>query len=209
VDARTSPRAWYAAVSDAAVDVVALVPDDAWSSPGLGEWTIRELVAHLSRAWSTIGDYLAEPEPAEGTPVLTAARYLTVGLTLPGVHEGVAQRARADVAALGDAPAAVLRDLARSATGLVAVTADDRLVDTRFGALRFDEYLRTRAFELTVHGLDLTRALGLATPQALADAAVPTLALLAETAAERSSSVVLLESLAGRRALPDGYTLLS
>lgn len=128
MDARTSPRAWFDAVSGTVVEVVAGVPDDAWSGPGLGEWTVRELVAHLSRAWSTVRDYLAEPEPAVGTPVLTAAQYLTEGLTLPGVHEQVAQRARGDVAALGDAPAAALRDLALSTAGLVAATADERLV---------------------------------------------------------------------------------
>ena len=209
MDARTEPRAWFSAASDAVVEVVAAVPDDAWSRPGLGEWSVRELVAHVLRAWTTVRDYLAEPVPPAGTPVLSAAAYLAGGLTLPGVHEAVAERARAEVVSLGGDPAAAVRDLARETADLVAATPADRLVPTRFGALLLDEYLRTRAFELTVHGLDVVRATGLPAPQALTDAAVPTIALLAEAAGERGSAVTVLEALAGRAALPPDFTLLS
>lgn len=209
MDARTDARVWFAATSDAVVEVVESIPDDAWSQPGLGEWSVRELTAHVLRAWSTVRDYLAEPVPADSTATLTAAEYLVVGLTLPGVHEGVAERARAEVASLGDDPAAAIRALARDTTDLVAATPDARLVPTRFGALRLDEYLRTRAFELTVHGLDLVRATGVPAPPALEAAAVPTLALLAEAAGERGSAVPVLLALAGRMPLPSDLTLLS
>jgi uncharacterized protein (TIGR03083 family) len=208
MDASTVPREWFAAASAAVVEVVADVPDDAWAAPGLGEWSVRELVAHTLRAWTTLRDYLADPVPPADSPVLTAAQYLAGGLTVPGIHEGVAQRARDEVATLGEDPSSVVRELAGATTALVDGLPDDRLLPTRFGVLTLAEYLRTRAFELTVHGLDVVRATGQPAPAALTGCAAPALALVAEVAGERGMAVPLLTVATGRGALPDGYSLM-
>lgn len=209
MDAQAGSREWFAGASDAVVGLVAAVPEDAWEEPGLGEWSVRELVAHTLRAWTTVRDYLGEPVPAEGTPVLTAAEYLARGLVLPGIHEGVAQRARDDVARLGTDPAGAARAVADEVTALVATVVDERLVPTRIGVMTVGEYLRTRAFELTVHGLDVARAVGLALPDDLAGCVPPALVLVAEVAAERGLAAPLLEAATGRAPLPDDFSLLS
>jgi uncharacterized protein (TIGR03083 family) len=198
MDAAADPREWFAVASDAVVDVVAAVPDDAWERPGLGEWTVRELVAHTVRAWTTVRDYLAEPVPRDGTPAITASEYLAQGMALPGIHEGVAQRARDDAAVLGDDPAAAARESATEVGALLGCEPDDRLLPTRIGVMTLGEYLRTRAFELTVHGLDVARAAGLEAPSGLRAAAVPALGLAAEFAGRRDDAVTLLATATGR-----------
>ncbi len=107
--------------------------------------------------------WFAEPLPEAGRP-LTPAEYLARGLTTAGVHEGVAERARAEVATLGTRPASVVAAVAEEARTIVGAEADGRLVPTRFGVMTLHGYLGTRAFELTVHGLDVVRAAGLAVP---------------------------------------------
>ncbi|HMM96412.1 maleylpyruvate isomerase N-terminal domain-containing protein [Phycicoccus sp.] len=208
MDPQIDARRWFGAASDAAVSLVARVPDDAWERPGLGEWTVRELVAHLLRAWTTVRDYLGEPRPADGTPLLTAAAYLAQGLLLPGIHEGVADRARAEVGSLGADPAAAVRAVAGAARAVVDAEAGDRLLPTRIGPMRLDDYLRTRALELTLHGLDVCRATGLPVPADLEACTVPALVLLAEVAGERGLATDLVEALGGRAVLAPGFTLL-
>ncbi|MGA8210227.1 MAG: hypothetical protein WB798_08735, partial [Nocardioidaceae bacterium] len=54
------------AFSDAAdwfVDTTALV-GDRWARPALGEWDVRSLVGHTSRALLTVEAYLARPAAA-------------------------------------------------------------------------------------------------------------------------------------------------
>ncbi len=205
MDAAADPREWFAAASSAVVALIAAVPDDAWERPGLGEWDVRELAVHTFRSWTTVRDYLAEPVPPAGTPVLTAGEYLARGMAAPGIHEGVAQRARDDAAALGRDLAPVARELWQTVTDLVTTEPDDRLLPTRIGVMTLGEYLRTRAFELTVHGLDLVRATGVAAPPDLVAAAVPALGLAAEHAGERGDAVALLEAATGRGPLDPGY----
>jgi len=54
------------AFADAAgwfVRTAALV-SDRWDQPALGEWDVRALVGHTSRALATVETYLARPAPA-------------------------------------------------------------------------------------------------------------------------------------------------
>lgn len=206
MDAAADPRQWFTVASTGAVEVLDAVPDGAWPRPGLGEWTVRELGAHTVRAWTTLRDYLGEPLPPADSPVLTAAEYLAVGMAAPGVHDGVAQRARDDAAALHDDDlVAAARTAAIEAAALVDATPDDRRVPTRFGVLTLREYLRTRALELTVHGLDLAHAVGGDVPPRLRAAAVPALGLVAELAGQRDDAVRLLAAATGRAGLDPGF----
>ena len=41
------------------IATVARVPADEWDRPGLGEWSVRALVGHTSRALLTVETYLA------------------------------------------------------------------------------------------------------------------------------------------------------
>jgi hypothetical protein len=79
---------------------------------------------------------------------------------------------------------------------------------TPFGGIRLREYLPTRTFELTVHGLDLTHALGV--PAALPAAALEaSLNLAAALAVHTGKAGHLLLAATGRRQLPAGFNLLA
>ena len=199
---RLDPRAWFHHSSSGVLEVLGTIPADAWDTHGLGDWTVRELAAHTMRAWSTVVTYLDEPVPV-GHP-LDAPTYFAESLVLPGVHEGVRERARADAEELQDLVAAA-QGRASSALVRVAHKADDRLVPSRFGPLTLAEYLRTRAFELTVHGLDLVRATGVAVPEALSRSVAPAAQLALEVATRRTLDESVLLALTGR---PPGPCLL-
>lgn len=201
---------WFDDATAGVLTLVAEIPADAWEAPGLGDWTVRELVAHIRRSWTLIGTYLAEPEPAAGQAGAkgTAATYFAQGLVDPAIHVGVLQRGREDAAELGPDPVAALAESARIARSQVAATPPNRLIVTRIFPLPFHEFVRTRAYELTVHGLDLARATGLDVPADLQQAISPALRLTANIADARGLAIPLLLAATGREALPSGFTLL-
>ena len=65
---------------------------------------------------------------------------------------------------------------------LVEEAEDDRLIENPFGTMTLAAYLPTRAFEITVHGVDLARATRQAVPQALIETLVPAAELCAAMA---------------------------
>ncbi|SMO45086.1 maleylpyruvate isomerase N-terminal domain-containing protein [Propioniciclava tarda] len=203
----TTAEAWFTDATQGVLELVEQIPAGTWDVPGLGDWTLRELVAHTGRSWTLLGTYLAEPTPG-AVGVGTAASYVARGLVQPGIHAGVLARGREDALGLGDDPATTLRGFAAEAMALVAATPPGRLVPTRICPLPLGEFVKTRAFELTVHGLDIARAAGLPIPEALDRATGPALALASEIAAERGLAAPLLLAAAGREPLPAGFTLL-
>ncbi len=147
------------------VDLVALVPPERLGDPGLGEWTLRELIGHTSRALSTVVAYLAQPAPLDVT-VHSASEYLEVVLRQRGDDAAIAARGRESAELLGDDVVGAVADLAVASVEAVERAGLDRLVaigEPGAGlSMRLDEYLRTRSFELTVHGIDIADAAGVA-----------------------------------------------
>ena len=174
------------------VAVTGTVPRDRWDGPGLGEWSLRELAAHADRGQTTVVEYLLhprEPEPPDSD-------YFT--------EENVAARAREAVAALGDDPAAAIDASSRRAVELLERTPSDAVVGGPAGTMPLALYLPSRTAELTIHGLDIARALGVEVtppPRALRES----LLFVAHRASSRSGEEVLL-ALTGRGRLPDGYS---
>ncbi|MFC8276187.1 sterol carrier family protein [Streptomyces sp. NPDC057271] len=129
----------------------------------LGEWTVRDLVAHLTLAVGAVARALGEPEPARQEVAL---------LDWPSATATAAARIDEDTRAIDTADLAGLyeRTAARYEESIAGVP-DDRLVPMRFGAMRLADFLVTRTVELVVHTDDLNRATGLGIPydrQALA-----------------------------------------
>ncbi|MCR8670606.1 maleylpyruvate isomerase N-terminal domain-containing protein [Agrococcus sp. HG114] len=189
--------------ADAAAELAALVarvPTERLDGPGLGDWTLRELIGHTSRALTTVTDYLAQPEPRAAT-VGSAAEYLEVVLRQRGDDQAILQRGRAAGAALGDDPASAIRTMGAAAVAAARAAGDDRLVaiggDPAL-AMRLGEYLRTRVFELTVHGLDIADAAGLDWTPAPAHV-LDALHLAAANASARGMGLEALRLLTGRR----------
>ncbi|MGX1882517.1 sterol carrier family protein [Streptomyces sp. NPDC055287] len=131
----------------------------------LGDWTVRELAAHISMGVGAVVGCLEQPAPPRQEVPLLDWPFATA--------ERAAQISDDTKSIAGSAPdlaARYERTRARLAELLPAVP-DDRLVATRVGAMRLDDFLVTRTVELVVHTDDLNRAAGLAVPydrQALA-----------------------------------------
>ncbi|HEY0520593.1 MAG TPA: maleylpyruvate isomerase N-terminal domain-containing protein [Ilumatobacteraceae bacterium] len=193
-----------AAFEDASAMLLATIEDvepHQWELPGLGVWTVRELTAHVLRAFTTIERYLAA-EPSIDRLIVDAGDYYRVALSSSNVHAGVADRGRAAGVELtdpvGEAEATTQRMLA-----LVASTADEEVVQTSVGQMMFIDYLATRAAEIALHTIDLQRATGQppSLPQATSSMVVGLIAGLAEP-------IALLSALTGRGTLPTDYNVL-
>ncbi|MFJ8054404.1 sterol carrier family protein [Streptomyces luteogriseus] len=118
----------------------------------LGDWTVRELAAHVTMAVETVSRNLDREEPAKAEltlldwPFATAAR-------AADIDDGTRRLAEANPD-LGALYAATEERL----TGNLADAPGARLLATRTGALSLADYLVTRTVELVVHTDDLNAA---------------------------------------------------
>lgn len=190
----TSSSAAFLDASRLFTDAVALVPREAWDAPGLGKWSVRELVAHANRANTTVVEYVEQPRPPEPPD----SGYFT--------DEAIAARASAGVASLGNDPASTVKAASEAAISLVERSMPEAVVGSPAGTLTLARYLPSRTAELAVHALDLARAIG-------SDARLPrhivteTLLFAARRAAARASGQEVLLALTGRGPLPAGYSI--
>ncbi|MGC3992687.1 MAG: maleylpyruvate isomerase N-terminal domain-containing protein [Propionicimonas sp.] len=178
--------------------------DDRWEEPGLGEWDVRALAGHTSRSFLTVESYLAVP--AAAVEVESARDYY---LAISGMSAGadIAQRGRDAGRALGDDPVAAVAELARRVLALLADRDGEELPTTIAGGMRLRDFVLTRVLELTVHTSDLAVALGIPVEPPGLPARL-TLTLIADLAVAGGRAGDLLLASTGRRALPDGFTVL-
>ena len=198
-------KAGYLGAAQAFAELVGQVPDDAWSKPALGEWDVRGLTGHASRALTTVETYLAAPAsgPRQDGPV---SYFLTIREgTSPAA---IAQRGRETGDTLGHDPAGAVRELVQRVTALVRQTPGDALLATPAGTMTLLDYLPTRTFELAVHGLDLARALGLPTPASLGPGIAASLELAGAIGARLPTAGDLLLLITGRTDLPGGLSVV-
>ncbi|MFJ8539086.1 sterol carrier family protein [Streptomyces sp. NPDC093591] len=129
-----------------------LTPEQLARPTRLGDWTVRDLAAHVTMAVETVSRNLDRDEPAKAEltlldwPFATAAR---AGDIADGTRELAA--ANPDLDAL----------YARTEERLTRRLADapgDRLLAARTGAMTLADYLVTRTVELVVHTDDLNAA---------------------------------------------------
>jgi len=131
---------------------LATLGGEAWAGPSsLPEWTVAELVAHLTQTLRTI--YAA---PVTGEPPGSLVDYLS---RLAGAADEIHDR---EVAAAAGRTGAELTndyntqlDAAQQVMTAISPTA---IVRAPRGPLRIGEFLATRAMELVVHADDLGRA---------------------------------------------------
>jgi uncharacterized protein (TIGR03083 family) len=197
-EAYESAAGWF-------VNTVEQVGPTQWEQPGLGVWTVRDLVGHTSRALLTVELYLAQP--AARREVVRPVDYLLraqAGLADPA---SVAARGREAGVALGPDPLAAVRDIAARVLAQVQTASDEVLLSTPVGGMRLIDYLPSRIFELAVHTLDIAAALPVTVilPEPVAAVA---LHLLADLALQPDKAATLLLAATGRRALPAGFWVL-
>lgn len=180
------------------VDTVARLPLDALDHPGLGVWSIRELIGHTCRALLTVEQYagLSSSSGRLDGP----ADYFIEALRDETIHDAVADRAKASVAALGDQPASAVAEIIGRVIQLVDSLPDEHPVGTPMGQMTLAGYLPTRTFEMVVHTLDLARAAGLAV-EVPASALAVSLRFSTDIAMRSGRGGALLMALAGRESM--------
>ncbi len=195
----------YAEAGRALVATAGAVPPDAWDSPGLGEWTIRDLVGHTSRSFVTVSEYLASGagRAIELAHAFDYVRALALVATDPAA---VTERGRVAGRALGADPVAGVRSLFETATTDIAAHGDDAPCATLAGVMRLADYLPSRIFELVVHTDDLRRALSLPAESPVG-ARVVALAFAAGLAGESDRYAEALRGLTGRAA-PERFSVV-
>jgi uncharacterized protein (TIGR03083 family) len=183
----------YEAASSFFVRAAQAVPDGAWGSVGLGDWTVLDLVGHGNRAHTTVEEYLLRPQP----PVGAGSDYFS--------DARINERAREAVLALGDDPKGKVASTAERVIALVRKTSANSALGSPVRTMTLAEYLPSRIAELTIHGIDLTRALG-------TEIAAPTTALqqslrfLADPLVKQGKGELALLALSGRVQLPPGFS---
>ncbi|AUI49602.1 maleylpyruvate isomerase N-terminal domain-containing protein [Arthrobacter crystallopoietes] len=183
-------------------EVLAGIPDSAWDEPGLGDWTVRTLAGHTSRALITVLTYL--DRPALNIDVGSTAEYYS-GLDFTSSPD-ITARAVAAGEDLGAKPLETVDRLLAQLENVVPLVSD-RVIETIAGGRRFSDYLPTRIFELAVHSLDLAAACSV--PASLSsDVEKAAMNVAVEIAAARGEGSLLLLAMTGRTALPPGFSVV-
>ncbi|MFE9706978.1 sterol carrier family protein [Streptomyces sp. NPDC005930] len=175
--ARKRPRAYDPARTRAAVlaqfgnvraAVRTLGPEQLALPTRLGDWTVRDLVAHVGMALTAVDRLLDEPEPMRQDGQLPAWPF-----AIAADADAIARTARRLGADHPDLDAH-LAGAERRFTERLDTHPGGRLLPTSAGALPLADYVVTRTVELVVHSDDLNAAVpGLDIPydrQALAAA---------------------------------------
>lgn len=203
----TTAEDTFCKTANAFAELVSHIEPYDWERKALGVWTVRDLVGHTSRALTTVEAYLG----AESTAAETLAgpvEYFLAARALLADPEAVAQRGRDAGAALGDDPASGVAEVVKRVTALVDASAGEVPVGTPIGTMTLATYLPTRIFELTVHSLDLARALNLDPPSALDAGLAAACELTGRLAPYSSDPAGFLLAVTGRSSLPTNYTVL-
>ncbi|GAB6986303.1 maleylpyruvate isomerase N-terminal domain-containing protein [Nocardioides pyridinolyticus] len=203
MDSRTT----YDAAATAFLALVEQIPPERYAGPGLGSWDLRALVGHTGRSLVTVAEYLAPR--AEQVEAETPAAYFAQVSRIVGHDDGaIAARGVAAGETLDEDPVAALRaSYAAAAAALDGLAGTDPVVRTICGGMRVSDYLPTRAFELTVHSLDIAATTGIAfapPPPALAEA----LTVATASALDLGLGTDVLLALTGRRPLPAGCSVV-
>jgi uncharacterized protein (TIGR03083 family) len=138
-------------------DAVCQLSAEAFALPTrLGTWTVAELVAHIGLDMASVSRYLNGESAAKAE--LDAPAY---ALACATAAEGVDERVR--MMSEEARPAELRHHVHESrlqADRLLDGADADFVVPSRLGPIALADFLATRCFEGTVHGLDLAAALG-------------------------------------------------
>ena len=181
------------------------VPEAAWDAPGLGEWTVRELAVHASRAATSVAQYLEEGRGLTGDDASgDSVAYYTTVLAGDDVHRTVAERSRSQAAELDEDVGDYVRRVVAEAVGAVRRAAGTDVVVTPAGPMTLAAYLPSRVVELVVHGIDLCDAVGLQArpPDSAMAVTVRTLTEVALRRPGAADPAALFRALTGRAPLP-------
>lgn len=179
-----------------------------WRVVALGEWSVRDLVGHTSRALVTVEQYLRPGRSSSEASTSDYFRFVRVARADP---DAVAERGRRAAADLDTDTAGAVQELSARVRHLVAEQSADARIVTPVGEWTLAAYLPTRVFELAVHTADLCGAAGLeggaGAPPMVNRVALRVLSDLIADASDDDAGM-LLASLTGRASLSPGFSLL-
>ena len=199
---------WFRDGAEAFTAVVDAIRPDQWELPGLGEWSVRDLTGHTSRALLTVRSYLRPDEPSDSPELAGPVGYYRAVRDSGASPAAVAERGRQAGRALGPDPAATVTSMARDVSALLETVSGESIIASPFGTIRLRDYLPTRAFELTVHTLDLTRSTGAEPPPALTRRIPAALRFAVDLGVAQGSGEALLLALTGRTPLIPGFSFV-
>ncbi|EDY56341.2 MULTISPECIES: maleylpyruvate isomerase family mycothiol-dependent enzyme [Streptomyces] len=129
-----------------------LTPEQLALPTRLGEWTVRELVAHIGMAVTAVHRGLDRPAPARQDATVLDWPFATAASSaaIAEFTRGLAERHPDLDAYLGD--------IDRTLAELLDAHPGTRLLETNAGAMPLADYLVTRTVELVVHTDDLNAA---------------------------------------------------
>jgi uncharacterized protein (TIGR03083 family) len=188
------------------LDLVAEVKVSQWDEPALGVWDVRSLVGHTSRAISTVETYLLAG-PASEVTVPDAEDYYVKAFTQYTDNDAIAARGVEAGKALNENSGAEFEATLGRALALVTQSGPDFIVSIGPIGIPLHEYLRTRVFELVVHGMDIAKA----TNQEHgipADVVANVADLAARVAVRKGDGEAILFALTGRNPLRSRYSIL-
>ncbi|MFJ4558178.1 sterol carrier family protein [Streptomyces massasporeus] len=146
---RTAVLAQFGNVRAAAAG---LTPEQLALPTRLGDWTVRDLVAHVGMSLAAVSRLLGLPEPARQDGTL-----LDWPAAIVADAPDIAAHAR-ELAESNPDPAAHLAAVEERFTADLSAHPGTRLLATSAGALPLADYLVTRTVELVVHTDDLNAA---------------------------------------------------
>lgn len=131
-----------------------------WNAPANDRFTVAELVGLAAHGCEQLLAYLDAPVAANTFVGRTGRTRAVFARPVPTMHRDLVDRAEDTLAALGpDVPAGVWR-LGDRVLARLAATPDDAPCTTPLGTSRLADELPSRVGELTVHTLDLVKAVG-------------------------------------------------
>lgn len=200
-------RSAFSAVNDGFVQIVSLIGASSYDDPALGVWTVRDLVGHSYRVLTRLKEHIESP--AASYTIDDPLEYYRLGKARRATTaSSIAQSGKEAGATLGADPAGLVREVSARVLALVARTSDELAVAAPVASISFAAYLPTRVFELTVHSLDLMRALALDQPGCLDEPIAASLGLASAIAAGAEEPGALLLALTGRTTLPEHFSVI-
>jgi uncharacterized protein (TIGR03083 family) len=188
------------------LDLVAEVRVSQWNEPALGVWDVRSLVGHTARAISTVETYLLA-EPAQEVTAPDAETYYATVFTDYTDNDAIAARGVEAGKHLTENSGAEYEATLNRALALIKNSGPDRVVAIGAIGIPLGEYLRTRVFELVVHGMDIAKAANL--EHGIPANVVANVAdLAARVAVRKGDGEAILFALTGRRPLRPRYSIL-
>lgn len=132
--------------------VATLTPDQLALPTRLGDWTVRELVAHIGMAITAVHRALDHPAPPAQNAVILDWPFAT------GANSAAIADFTRTLAEQHPDLDAYLTEVEQTLVGHLDTNPGTRLLETNAGAMPLADYLVTRTVELVVHTDDLNAA---------------------------------------------------